>query len=230
MNLLLDLLFPITCLGCKTHGTWVCVACESTLRFLENDRCAWCKRTASGHGSICSYCAKKTRISSVVCAFSYEDPLVKKVVRGLKYEFLEGVSGWMGDRLVDAWNRHGVAPHSKDVIVIPIPLHQRKFRARGFNQAELLARQFCKQTDTNLSPSVLQRVKATKSQTELAKEERLQNMKKAFSVCNADIIKEKDILLIDDVYTTGATLHEAAAALHDAGARTISALVFAKGL
>ncbi|MEK7122504.1 MAG: phosphoribosyltransferase family protein [Patescibacteria group bacterium] len=119
--------------------------------------------------------------------------------------------------------------HDGNWIVVPIPLHRRRLHERGFNQAELFARAFCLTTNMDMRPDVLSRKKATKAQAELEQVSRRDNVADAFACSDPTRVKDASILLIDDVFTTCATLQEAAQTLHVAGAREVAALTLAHG-
>lgn len=177
-------------------------------------------------GYSCEACKKRTHISQLVCAFSYDQLLAQTIVKGLKYEFLEELAFWMGAQMALAWRLHG--RNTPDTLAVPIPLHPRRFRERGFNQAELLGARVAEQCDISFSSSLLKRARSTKKQTELSEQGRFANMRGAFSVISVPHCANRDILLIDDVCTSGATLQEAARILREAGARDVRALVFAR--
>ena len=111
--------------------------------------------------------------------------------------------------------------------IIPVPLHNARLRQREFNQARILSEKIAMEFNKKLLPEVLMRTKATKTQTELSPEERQRNVKNSFSVIYPQLIKDKNLLLVDDVLTTGSTLNEAAKSLKTAGARTVLAMTLA---
>jgi ComF family protein len=115
-------------------------------------------------------------------------------------------------------------------LIIPIPLYSAKLRQRGFNQARLLADILAKDFKVPLLTRGLSRIKFTTSQTNLSKYERLNNVKNAFAVKEASFIRKKIILLVDDVFTTGATVSECAKMLLKAGANKVEILSLARGL
>jgi ComF family protein len=118
----------------------------------------------------------------------------------------------------------------KNFVVIPLPLHKNRKRIRGFNQAELIAVGFISAVSSSrliLEPNLLVRTKNTKPQVELSGEERRQNIVGAFAVSDPNVVKNKTILLVDDVKTTGATLEEAARVLKEAGAKRVWAMTAA---
>ena len=111
--------------------------------------------------------------------------------------------------------------------LIPIPLHKSRQREREFNQAEILSQEVAREFNKNVLTGVLIRVKPTQTQTELTYQERCQNVKRSFSVNKPELIKDKNLLLIDDVLTTGATANEAAKCLKNAGAKKVLLLTLA---
>ena len=155
--------------------------------------------------------------------------VVREVVHQLKYDgkrhLRHIVSGWMQQGLLDARLR---APTAE--VLVPVPLHWWKQRVRGFNQAEVLARELAGNNGVRMVKA-LRRVRATGTQTRLAREERRTNVRGAFvarSLC-ARQIEGKHVLLVDDVLTTGATLDACAGALLQGGAASVRALAAARG-
>jgi len=115
-------------------------------------------------------------------------------------------------------------------LIIPIPLHRSKMRERGFNQAELLAKNMAKSINAPVCVNALKKTKATISQAGLSKTKRFTNLRGTFKITDSDVIYGKDILLVDDVCTTGSTINEAAKVLLKSGAKSVKALVLAKGI
>lgn len=113
-------------------------------------------------------------------------------------------------------------------IIIPVPLHKTRLRQRGFNQAELLACLIEQNNTYKIQTRILKRVKPTAPQSDLSPSERISNVKGAFVVSCADIIRDKDILLVDDVFTTGATTNECARVLMEAGAKSVNVWTLAR--
>jgi ComF family protein len=111
---------------------------------------------------------------------------------------------------------------------MPVPLHTRRLRERGFNQSLLLARQVSRKRSIPLNFTALWRSRQTQPQTQLSGPERQKNVRGAFEVRNAEAVAGKRVLLIDDVFTTGATVQECAKALLDAGAERVDVLTLAR--
>jgi len=115
-------------------------------------------------------------------------------------------------------------------MIVPVPLHIKKLRQRGFNQSAILARALKKKWRIPLNYFLLKRAKFTLTQTGLDKKEREKNIKGAFEVTSAKDVKDKNIILVDDVYTTGATVNECAKTLRKAGAKDVAILTLARVL
>lgn len=134
----------------------------------------------------------------------------------------------MGRLLIDYFNRLGPS-NFRNFSVMPIPLHPKRKKERGFNQSELLGKILAEKYNLPLLAKALSRDKETKPQAELKNwDDRRQNLQNAFSAALPDQIKNKNIILIDDIYTSGATTKDAVRALCQAGAKKIIVLVFAK--
>lgn len=115
-------------------------------------------------------------------------------------------------------------------MIMPVPLHPKRLRQRGFNQALLLAHRISMRHDIPLVYDNLARVRPTRPQVELTGEERVKNVAGAFSLRFPEIVENKHILLIDDVFTTGATMNECAAVLKSAGAEQVTACTLARAI
>ena len=160
-----------------------------------------------------------------VCGY---EGLVKDCVHIFKYNNRQMLSAPLAD-LMSRFTNENLLDKKFDIIV-PIPLHRSKMRERGFNQAELLAKDLAKAINTPVCANALKRIKPTISQTGLSKTKRFTNLRGAFKIDDNNVIYAKSILLIDDVCTTGSTLDEAAKILLKSGAKSVKALVFAKGI
>ena len=114
-------------------------------------------------------------------------------------------------------------------IIIPVPIHKKRQKERGYNQSLLIARKWEKEeTRISVEANVLLKTKHTKPQSALSREERIENAKQVYEIQNAEKIKEKDIILLDDIYTTGSTVRECAKILKENGARSIVVVTIAK--
>lgn len=229
-SLLLDFLFPLHCAQCGAEGAALCVPCAQKIRFIPPS-CFICKkltpvRNAVPAGRTCKPCREKTRIYGFISPFSYDTAAIKTLIHDLKYRHVRGNAEILTELLYRAVAYHGVVL-SGDFIITPIPLHKARERTRGFNQSYLIARAFGEKIGVPVRDDILQKIKKTKPQMELAREERLTNMTGVFAASDTAAIKDKTIILLDDVKTTGATLNEAAGVLRSAGAKRVWALTVA---
>lgn len=160
-------------------------------------------------------------------AANYESDAVKDLIHGLKFQYLRAAAVPLGDLLANYVANLGLS--TLNFVVIPLPLSKNRLRKRGFNQSALIAARFAERLDLPLRTDALMRAKHAKPQSETkSAAERRANVTGAFAVKNADDVTGKNVLLIDDVVTSGATLSGAASALKSAGAKTIIALTTAK--
>lgn len=214
---LLDLILPIECLGCQKEGEYFCIDCQQKLKI--NTEIESHKLSAD---LICP------SLEKVFIAGNYEDPLLKNLITNYKYHFLSPLSIPLGKFLVEFWKQLNTLPDfNSSALITPIPLSKQRYRWRGFNQAELLARLLAENFNYLLCLD-LKRKKHCHPQVELNEKKRLENVRQAFSWQGPNL-SGKTIILIDDVTTTGATLEAAAEALKKAGPQKIYGLVLAKG-
>jgi ComF family protein len=144
------------------------------------------------------------------------DGALKRAIAACKYENHPEIMEAISEKIAETWKRSANTkiPSLKKISVIPIPLHATKLKSRGFNQAELMARRFCDLTAIPCKPQLLRRDKDTKAQMQTkSKQEREENLSKAFTVPLNQQSKPQDVILFDDIYTTGATIREAIATL-----------------
>ncbi|MBI2644826.1 ComF family protein [Candidatus Uhrbacteria bacterium] len=222
---LVDAIFPKQCLRCGREGMWACEECQTAILPYILRGCVICKKESEG--MFCGDCARNTPVSFLFSAYSYMDPFARKMVHALKYEYVADVGAVMGVLLARAYVscRRETATHAR---VVPIPIHKKRFRDRGFNQSELIARAYARELQMPIVAGALERVVNTQSQVELSGFDRMKNIAGAFAVHDKENIQGSIIYLIDDVYTTGATLIEAARTLKNAGAQDVIGLTFAR--
>ncbi len=137
--------------------------------------------------------------------------VLKKAIAALKYEFKPELARPLGQWLGQTWLQSPAAIRGKKLTVIPIPLHASKLQQRGFNQAELIARSFCEFTNYQQQPLGLERIRATEAQFSLSPQQREQNVADAF-ILGKSLVQHpptSPVLLVDDIYTTGATVRSA---------------------
>jgi competence protein ComFC len=227
---LLDLIFPKECLGCNREGSYLCKQCLAQVNFTEEFYCALCKKP-SPEGRICQNCQKETNLKAIWVAADYNNKILQDLIHALKYNYLEEISDDLAKLIFGYLQEKNILSQFQltpdNAVLVPVPLHQKRYLARGFNQSELLANKISKFTSIK-SSGLLARQKNTETQINLKRKERQANVREAFKLKenNSDI--NKKIILIDDVVTTGSTLKECAKVLGDAGYREIYGLVVAQ--
>lgn len=217
-----DLLFPAVCANCRRLGALVCARCEARFPLIKGPICVRCGLSLSEAGQSCYNCRQRPLpLVAVRAPFRYAEPL-DHVIHQMKYEGYFALAEPLATLMVDHWPENIEHPD----LVVPIPLHSRRQRQRGFNQSTLLASHLCHSLGLSLSEIALRRIRYTTPQIELGPEERANNMQGAFAAVPEEV-NSRHVLLIDDVFTTGATLSAAADALLKAGARAVSAYCLA---
>lgn len=230
----LDTLFPLRCLGCGRGTYWICPPCENRIKRRLDQECPICRHRVTPGGAVCFNCrdTSSTALDGVFVASSFHDPLLRHAIHTYKYRFIRDLSVPLGHLLLESL-RHSSLPLPD--VLIPVPLHKRRLRYRGFNQSTLLARIIGDELTPGLPLSVLEdaliRTRFTKPQMKTtSREERLANLTGAFMLNPADqnLIWSKSVWLIDDVETTGTTLEECARVLKQNGARLVWGIVLAR--
>ncbi|MFH2105077.1 MAG: double zinc ribbon domain-containing protein [Parcubacteria group bacterium] len=227
---LLDIIFPIKCIGCFREGEWVCAACWREIELNRELACPRCG-CVSDDGSFCDQCRVTSKMTGVVVAASYEDKLLQQAVHTLKYKFVRDMSQPLAMVLHEGlkiWLSHHQV-NRQDVIFVPAPLYRKRERQRGFNQTALLAQELNKMARFTVRDDVLVRIKSTPAQAKLDPIKRRKNIKGAFQLEKTAILRGKTIFIIDDVCTTSATLEECAKEIDKAKPRKIWGLVLARG-
>jgi ComF family protein len=218
-----DVLFPKYCLACKREGEWLCEKCLEKLRSEVRPQffCPVCYLDKPD-GRVCIGCASKSYLDGSSSSADYSTELIADMIQKLKYEYIEELAGVFG-KLAVIPNLIG---NPVDYVVLPVPLHRRRYVERGFNQAELLAREWGRVLNMPVRTDVLLRARHTAHQVGLGREERKNNLTNAFAV--KGILPAKRVILVDDVFTTGSTLQECARVLKSAGAEEVWGMTVAR--
>ena len=227
---ILDTFFPIHCLGCKKEGVWLCENCQAKIKIRDEHCCPICEKMVTPSGRTCLACKNKHSLDGLIVASSYAQPSIANAVHLFKYRFVSDLHVPLGNLLVTVLQKTEIP--LPDVIV-PVPLHKRRLRWRGFNQSALLANHLASKllpaTKIDVAENLLVRNRYTIPQMGIKEyKNRQQNITGAFSVSNIESVKDKTFLLVDDIATTGSTLFECARVLKDAGAKEVFAIVIAR--
>ncbi len=217
---ILDLLFPIQCLGCGQEGQFICSACFKQVPL-------------NSKGSLKF---SSSALINLIIASDYDYPLVKQAIHRYKYDFVKDLAKPLGQLMVNRLN--AILSANKiswdSIFLIPVPLHKKRLRWRGFNQAELLAQKISQESKIPLVNNLLIRTKYSLPQMAIkSSQERKENIKHAFQL-NPQMgtvldLRDKTFILVDDVCTTEATLKECAKVLKHFQPKQIWGLVVARG-
>lgn len=225
MNGIIDLFFPKRCVACRKFGTYLCRNCQKGVLAVESPICPVCQRRAIG-GKTHPKCLKRYSLDGLAAGCYYRGP-VRDLIRKLKYKRIYDLQDLVIEIMTANLWRYDLP---EKLILVPVPLHPRRRRDRGFNQAELFAKRLNKRFKV-MWGNVLIRQRYTKPQVTLGKGQRVANVKDAFAV--SPFIKAKvtgrSFLLVDDVFTTGSTMAECAKILKKAGAAEVWGMTAALG-
>jgi competence protein ComFC len=219
----LDLLFPPVCGGCQQMGSRWCEDCQKKVKLLNGILCDICGLPQAQVG-ICKTClADKPHFHALRAWTIFEDP-IRNVLHKLKYN--RDIS--LGDALA-----YHILPFVQNLnwqvdLILPTPLGKQRMKERGYNQAAMIAKPLAMALQVDYNETQLMRKKETITQVGLNKLQRKRNVEGAFQAGAS--VKRKNILVMDDVSTTGATLSSIAQALHEAGANQVYALTVARAL
>lgn len=236
-KIILDTLFPIHCLSCSQNDVWLCRECLEKIPLLNFQVCPQCERIITDQGKLCLDCQRKNKtnhfhLEALLVATKYNENNISKLIHLYKYNFIQDLSAPLG-KIVS----QGILKNNLTLpdFIIPVPLHPRRLRWRGFNQSALLAKIVSK----NLTPGfeipildgLLLRKKHNPPQMKIKKyADRKLNIQNSFIINPklAKKIKNKKILLIDDIATTASTLLECARIIKENDAKKVFATVIAR--
>ena len=222
----LELVFPSKCVHCDAEGSLLCGVCLSEAAFLKgNGNGGFCRRCARNTGGpdLCHACAESPPPLSRLIAVYQFDGAIRDAVHALKYNDIRALGPILGRLMSDDPRIVRLVPDA----IVPVPLHARRERSRGYNQAALLARPIAELLEAPVAGDLLRRTVHNQPQVESrAESARSRNVSGIFKASPG--VRDKRILLVDDVATTGSTLRECARTLLKAGARRVDAVVLAK--
>jgi len=235
---ILDTVFPIRCISCNRYNKWVCKKCLAEINIQKEQVCPICKKVSNSNGEVCFSCKDAQCIDGVLVASFYRQAkkktLLAELIHYYKYRFIIDIGQSLGEILRQALLTSTLPLPD---IIIPIPLHPRRLRWRGFNQSLIMAHYL----EKNLTPGftipvsdqLLLRNRYTKPQMEIKNRyQRRSNVSKAFIIDKENLkkvpLKNKIVLLVDDVATTGSTLFECAKVLKKSGAKKVYEVVLAR--
>lgn len=233
MNALIDILLPQTCLGCKAEGFFLCASCRERIDEYRYFVCPVCKKR-SVDGRLDPDCRRECGLTRYLGApLPYSHELVKKLIHAFKYQRAKKIATPLSQILCEFLDKNGfqniVAMHARRIHIAPVPLFDFRARERGFNQATEIAKHISNHYNIPLAENLMRKHKYTQPQADIKdKETRATNVAGAFSLRQQEFARGKTILLVDDVYTSGATMRECALTLRNAGAAEVWGITVAK--
>jgi ComF family protein len=243
---LLSVAFPASCSLCgeelkEPALTGVCDLCWANLKPWGGPVCESCglplvsERSAEASTALCSLCRSGAFPLERARSFSSYSGLIRAAILQLKFHRRDRLGKQLGGLLAQVWNGIEEDLEGEPAVLVPVPLHATRQRERGFNQAEVLARGLRTSLekrragrDPHVEVRSLVKIRATPPQTGLSVSARHDNVRGAFAVVHPERIRNRRVVLVDDVMTTGATLSACAQALRSAGAQSICALTLAR--
>ena len=219
----LELLFPQHCVGCGKEGSLVCRSCLKLLSDITPPICPRCGRPQAD-AIPCSSCVSwQAKIDGIRSPFRF-DGVMRQAIHQLKYHNLRALAVPLAKLLHDYLMNNPVPAE----ILVPVPIHRKRLRERGYNQSSLLARELGKLSNLSVMDDCLMRQRHTPTQVRTKSiDERRNNVTNAFA-CRDNRLQNKQVLLIDDVATSGTTLDACATAIKASGATSVWGLVMAR--
>lgn len=212
---LINWLFPIKCYGCGQAGEYLCSECQKRVRLLKQEFCP----------------PQNSLIKRLISLYAYQPPL-DKMLQDYKYNQVRGLKRVLVKLLANGLKKSGIVSYwrKNNFIFIPVPLHPFKELHRGFNQTSEILVDVCQQLDLSYQTNLIRRKKWTKTQTKLSLPARKDNLKQAFKVDSQSIKANMNLVLFDDVTTSGSTLLSCAEAFQNTKINTIHALTIFRRL
>ncbi|MHB9036249.1 MAG: ComF family protein [Armatimonadota bacterium] len=226
---LLDLIYPPYCLVCGMVGDdYLCAKCIEEIDVIGEQYCRRCAMPCESY--VCHDCREREFAFEFesACSAGVYDGVLRKAIHALKYDKHIAIADQLGDLMVRCFPHRQFS--GKIDLIVPIPIHRARLLERGFNQSIELSRRMGGRMSLPVETRVLYKSRNTRHQVELPQDQRVFNLEGAFIVRNADLISGKRVLLVDDVFTTGSTLNEAAKVLRAAGALSVYAYTLAKSI
>lgn len=224
----LNFIFPQTCRGCtkplNIDENFLCQDCIEKLTFLPKNICSCCEKESSA--DYCQICNENGFYFDRAISVFHFDRLLKKIIHELKYDEMDSVAKFLVEISYDFLSSMDIFKNID--LICPVPLHRVKKRIRGYNQAERISYHLSKKNNIEHIPDLVLRKRFTKSQTKLNRIERAKNVSQAFCINKRKDVSNKQILIVDDVFTTGATMNSISKVLKEYNVGKVFALTIAR--
>lgn len=219
---IINIVYPNKCPLCGKVleiNELVCKKCESELKYIREPICKKCgKQLCEEEEEYCGDCKGRVHyFDSGIGVFAYTGA-IKRAIYEFKYKDMKVYGRFFGKKMAEYAKEY--INHWDADVIIPVPVSKKKYLKRGYNQAEILAKELAKHCDVSMDPTVLYRCKDTKPQKEMTRENRKKNLENAF-IISGNVVKYNKVILVDDIYTTGSTMDECAKALKSSGVNEV---------
>ncbi len=228
ISLFLDVFYPEKCLICGQYGDLLCLGCADKIEPIKTSTCPNCGKVSELF-KYCKNCRGKRHghfADTIIVAAHYADGPLKDLLHSFKYLGFSSLSPVFAQLSANQISTKFVL---NSTVIVPLPLHKKRKNARGYNQSELIARELSKILDLP-GGDALQKIRETKPQVGLHRYQRLSNLVGTFVCQDQELIFGKNVILVDDVATTGATLNECAKVLKQSGAKSVYGVVVARNI
>ncbi|MCP4522843.1 MAG: ComF family protein [Candidatus Gracilibacteria bacterium] len=226
-KILKDILSPKKCYSCGIEGHFLCFSCFKKCKNFE-PMCYVCKNPSKNF-EIHADCQKGLYYQKVIILTHYSNPVIKRLITDAKFYKRKDIFEDFGKYLTKLFIKYELNVQNKESILVPVPIYYLRKWKRGYNQTEVLGKNISQWTGLEINTTIIKKIKHTQQQSKVGKKLRLDNLKNTFQINNkeSEKYKEKKIILIDDVISTGSTLNEVAKTLNTAGFTDITCLVIA---
>lgn len=232
IDAVLDFIYPRVCVCCnhelELDESFICQSCEDSLTYIQTPICFACGSPVFRESvERCDNCLREhIYYDQIRSELDYNDELVRQMIHAFKFEYMNSMVSGLSKYLILAYEQYYT--HEQIELILSVPLHKSRLRQREFNQAHLLAKHFANEIHLPLRDDLAIRNRSTQPQSQLKPDERMKNVKDAFSILNPDEVSGKTILIIDDIVTTGSTVNEMSKVLRECGATRILVLSLAR--
>ena len=224
-NSFLGVVFPPVCASCQKVGELLCADCQANIPWIVEPICPACGRILQKPMPLCNVCRRTPLPLKQIRTAVIFDGIIPGIIHKMKYNGAFALAEPLADMMVHAWPTWQCSVD----LVMPVPLHSQRQKKRGYNQSELIVNRFCHCLALPRDVRSLKRTRFTPPQVGLDAEARRSNVQGAFTV-QGQAVQGKNILLVDDVCTTGSTLAAAAEVLLASGANSVSAYCVARAI
>lgn len=219
----LDWLYPPVCAGCGEPGYRLCPKCRGKINFFQGNLCEICGRPIDKPGALCKACDTAPPPYDALRSLAKYEGAMRACIHSLKYDHNQSLGEYFSKDLLNCIKLENWTLD----MVIPVPLSPLRIKERGYNQSALIARPLAMALSLRYQPYALKRIRNTQSQVELTAEKRRINVAGAFQAV-PELVKDKVVLLVDDVTTTGSTINECTRELKSVGARAVYCITLAR--